>query len=264
MAYASCLFHEQSIAKKSFVEVMPRCPLLLCLIGDRSVRQHAASPLPLPALLLLADHCFSPATLPEPHRLPAIHAATGELIHIALVRCRSRAPRYWYVPPYRSPAKPSPVEPLTVAAVNEPPRLAAATGHPWLRLNCRRDCSAGRTPVSAGAAVHGLRVAREPPSALLVCSARSSSLEPLVSSMSVKASGWSTAATSHPTRPHPSSTSSLLPLILGSFLPSSLSPSHFLFLLSFSFFSLSFLSSLSYYPIPLFCLFLIRISSYPN
>ncbi|KAK9157603.1 hypothetical protein Scep_004177 [Stephania cephalantha] len=73
MAYASRLLREQSIAKKSFVEVMPRCPLLLCLVGDRSVRQRATAPLLHAVHRAAADvdvaaapprrrHCSSPAS----------------------------------------------------------------------------------------------------------------------------------------------------------------------------------------------------------
>ncbi|KAK9125285.1 hypothetical protein Scep_014131 [Stephania cephalantha] len=64
------------------------------------------------------------ATAPLLHAAPSAAAsATGELIRVALVRGCSLVRRCWYAPPCRSPAKPSPVEPLTVAAVNAPPRL---------------------------------------------------------------------------------------------------------------------------------------------
>ncbi|KAK9100191.1 hypothetical protein Scep_023621 [Stephania cephalantha] len=154
MAYASRLLREQSIAKKSFVEVMPRCPLLFCLVGDRSVRQSATAPLldvvvaPLP---LSRSHRFSsPASLPS--------SLAGVLVDRAAARRR---------PHSRATSS------------------AAVVGRPRLRLNRRRDCSPGRTFVSL-----------EPPSALLVRRARSSSLEPLAPSTSVDAFGWSTAATS--------------------------------------------------------------------
>ncbi|KAK9157597.1 hypothetical protein Scep_004171 [Stephania cephalantha] len=45
MIYAFHLLREQSVASSSFVEVTPYCPLLLCLVGDRSVRQCATAPL---------------------------------------------------------------------------------------------------------------------------------------------------------------------------------------------------------------------------
>ncbi|KAK9151426.1 hypothetical protein Syun_009735 [Stephania yunnanensis] len=66
--YVLRLLHEQSIASSSFVEVTPPCPLLLCLAGDRSVRQRAIA-----LLLRLVHraavipphrrHCSSPASL---------------------------------------------------------------------------------------------------------------------------------------------------------------------------------------------------------
>ncbi|KAK9112273.1 hypothetical protein Scep_019792 [Stephania cephalantha] len=48
------LLLEQSIASSSFVEVMPHCPLLLCLVGDRSVRQRAT-----PSLLHAVPHAYA-------------------------------------------------------------------------------------------------------------------------------------------------------------------------------------------------------------
>ncbi|KAK9143385.1 hypothetical protein Syun_012785 [Stephania yunnanensis] len=79
MAYGYRLLREQPIASSSFVDVTPHCLLLLCLVGDRSVWQHATAPL-LHAILRAA-------------------AATSELLRVTLVRSSSLMPRCWYVPP---------------------------------------------------------------------------------------------------------------------------------------------------------------------
>ncbi|KAK9094180.1 hypothetical protein Scep_025649 [Stephania cephalantha] len=122
--YAFRLLREQSIASSSFVEVTPPCPLLLCLVGDRSVRQRATASL-----------------------LHVVHRAAAALDAAAAPpRRRHRSPPASFRWVARRPP------------IRRCPSPHAARHHPHARAT---------SPI-AGTAVRGLRVAREPPSALLV------------------------------------------------------------------------------------------------
>ncbi|KAK9112614.1 hypothetical protein Scep_020133 [Stephania cephalantha] len=90
MAYASRLLHEQPIASSSFVEVTTPYPLLLCLIGDQSVRQCAT------ASLLHAVPAPLPPHHSESHRR-ASRAAAGVVPPCQRPSPWNRRPR----PPYR-------------------------------------------------------------------------------------------------------------------------------------------------------------------
>ncbi|KAK9094523.1 hypothetical protein Scep_025992 [Stephania cephalantha] len=96
MAYASRLLREQSIAKKSFVEVMPRCPLLLCPVGDRWVRQRAIAPLlhAIPRAVAAA----APLSLP-----PRRSALSRSRHRFAGARCWSRTAVQPSAPEFRPP-----------------------------------------------------------------------------------------------------------------------------------------------------------------
>ncbi|KAK9125795.1 hypothetical protein Scep_014641 [Stephania cephalantha] len=110
--YAFRLLREQSFASSSFVEVTPPCSLLLCLLGDRSVRQRATAPL-----------------LHVVHRVAvAVAAAAGETPPLLTGVLRAAARRL----------------PHSCATS----RSAAAAGRPRCRVIRRRDCSSGRTLVS--------------------------------------------------------------------------------------------------------------------
>ncbi|KAK9112094.1 hypothetical protein Scep_019613 [Stephania cephalantha] len=78
--YAFCLLHEQSIASSRFVDVTTQCPLLLCLIGDQSVRQRAT------ASLLCAVH-FSVAAAAES---PFLLASVPSLLLAGVLRASAR------------------------------------------------------------------------------------------------------------------------------------------------------------------------------
>ncbi|KAK9167303.1 hypothetical protein Scep_002494 [Stephania cephalantha] len=66
--YAFRLLREQSIVSSSFVEVTPHCPLLLCLVGDRSVRQRVTAPLLHAAAAAIADSSLLLAGVTAPRR----------------------------------------------------------------------------------------------------------------------------------------------------------------------------------------------------
>ncbi|KAK9143567.1 hypothetical protein Syun_012967 [Stephania yunnanensis] len=110
MIYAFRLIREQSIASLSFVEVTPRCPLLLCLIEDRSVLRRATAPL-LHAVHRAAADADSPLLLvgvTAPRRRPgeSCHRSLSSPIaapplgptlllarpHLRTIRCHSCSP----------------------------------------------------------------------------------------------------------------------------------------------------------------------------
>ncbi|KAK9118761.1 hypothetical protein Scep_016854 [Stephania cephalantha] len=96
MAYASRLLREQSIAKKSFIEVMPRCPLLLCLVGDRSIRRRATAPL---------LHAVPRAAVAAAES-PLLHAGTAPLL-VVVPTAAPPSPPLLLWPSAASPQPPS-------------------------------------------------------------------------------------------------------------------------------------------------------------
>ncbi|KAK9157289.1 hypothetical protein Scep_003863 [Stephania cephalantha] len=151
-----------------------------------------------------------------PPRIVAPHAAAFiAAVAVPLLRAAPRL-RYRCIAAHRCRRIESPfllggVPSLLLADVLR----VAARRLPHIRVTSRFTALLAVRAV-ASSAVRDLHVAREPSSTLAVRHARSSSLEPLAPSTSVDAYGWSTAATSRRTRPHPSSTSSLIPLLGGS------------------------------------------------
>ncbi|KAK9125691.1 hypothetical protein Scep_014537 [Stephania cephalantha] len=131
MIYAFRLFREQSIALSSFVEVTPYCPLSLCLVMDRSVRQRAGGRFSTSftvSLPLLIHRSFSPASLLLTDVL--VDHAIARLLppqprHLLLCRsCWPSAPLYHPPPRLLAWADSS----LAGAAVREPSRADLLAG----------------------------------------------------------------------------------------------------------------------------------------
>ncbi|KAK9106984.1 hypothetical protein Syun_022995 [Stephania yunnanensis] len=95
MIYAFRLIREQSIMSSSFVEVTSHCPLLLCLVRDRPVRQRAT------ALLLNAVHRAAADAAADSPLL------VGVLVDRAAARCLPPQPCYLRVRRCCWPSAPS-------------------------------------------------------------------------------------------------------------------------------------------------------------
>ncbi|KAK9088939.1 hypothetical protein Scep_028021 [Stephania cephalantha] len=148
--YAFRLLREQSIASSSFVEVTPHCPLLLCLVGDRSVRQRATAPLlhavhrvvaitaaaADPPLLLagvtaprrrpggpLRCSSSSPTTAPPPGQPLLLAVCAFALSATATARLARLQSRWSCCPRASTRQSPSSLEPPSTASAAGPPLL---------------------------------------------------------------------------------------------------------------------------------------------
>ncbi|KAK9094985.1 hypothetical protein Scep_026454 [Stephania cephalantha] len=181
MIYAFRLLREQSIASSSFVEVTPHCPLLLCLVGDRSVRRRATAPSCCRCCSSSASSLTSFAGVASSHHV--IKAPLLLVIHRSFSSASSPAGSSLPLPGgpcRRSSSSPQPHHPLVHCCCWP----YAPSHHPPPRLIAWPDSSlvgaAVREPLRAD--LHRL-IAFAPRAAaceLELCRARSSSLEPLL------------------------------------------------------------------------------------